>query len=453
MKINLFKNSKINLLLIIFQIPFLLSNFHEKENKFRKIYSSIEVDKYLDFDNPFKNILNYTTSSMNNKSDVFKNNLDDSLNDVYTHLLLSKDDRELVFMNLRNTKVMENSMEEIFKNPFFLNYTNITEINYNCRNILNIPTDEVINFLEVDFLLKKYTNQKKASNFSTWYRYSKISKTQNYNNLVKSYIFLINTKIYYYNYLILSVEYSDLDIFHWDINLDDMMTDTEFFNSEYFNITDVLFTFNNFALTFNVRSNDYINIDKNLKNIVKTNYENEIFNRPGLTEIDKETIKRVLRLKGKYQEFVEEQKFNKVDNLENNLGMEMIVNDSEYAELINATEWKRVSEIGRNFTNNFDLSQKVDWKQFDSVFNQYKTKYSEYEPVIKDEYYIKYKEISIFEKNYYIWKKNRIENPVKKKMVRTQITNVISDSLFTDIGKNLHSSLIPLSLSKKKSSK
>ena len=270
---------------------------------------------------------------------------------------------------------------------------------------------------------------------------------------MKSYIFLINTKIYYYNYLILSVEYSDLDIFHWDINLDDMMTDTEFFNSEYFNITDVLFTFNNFALTFNVRSNDYINIDKNLKNIVKTNYENEIFNRPGLTEIDKETIKRVLRLKGKYQEFVEEQKFNKVDNLENNLGMEMIVNDSEYAELINATEWKRVSEIARNFTNNFDLSQKVDWKQFDSVFNQYKTKYSEYEPVIKDEYYIKYKEISICEKNYYIWKKNRIENPVKKKMVRTQITNVISDSLFTDIGKNLHSSLIPLSLSKKKSSK
>ena len=161
MKINLFKNSKINLLLIIFQIPFLLSNFHEKENKFRKIYSSIEVDKYLDFDNPFKNILNYTTSSMNNKSDVFKNNLDDSLNDVYTHLLLSKDDRELVFMNLRNTKVMENSMEEIFKNPFFLNYTNITEINYNCRNILNIPTDEVINFLEVDFLLKKYTNHSK----------------------------------------------------------------------------------------------------------------------------------------------------------------------------------------------------------------------------------------------------------------------------------------------------
>ena len=86
-------------------------------------------------------------------------------------------------------------------------------------------------------------------------------------------------------------------------------------------------------------------------------------------------------------------------------------------------------------------------------FNQYKSKYSQYEPVIKDEYYIKYKEISIFEKNYYIWKKNRIENPVKKKMVRTQITNVISDSLFTDIGKNQHSSLIPLSLSKKKSSK
>jgi hypothetical protein len=114
---------------------------------------------------------------------------------------------------------------------------------------------------------------------------------------------------------------------------------------------------------------------------------------------------------------------------------------------VNQSDWLKIEQIGRKFTNNFNSSQKVNWKDFDRIFQQYKTKYSE-DIIVNDDNYANFKEIAIFERSYYVWKRNKIENPVRIKKVKTQITTQDSDSFFTDIGKNLHESLQPMALTK-----
>ena len=94
------------------------------------------------------------------------------------------------------------------------------------------------------------------------------------------------------------------------------------------------------------------------------------------------------------------------------------------------------------------MSEKVNWREFDRIFAKYKSNYIDSENIVNDEYYMGFKEIALFERDYYVWRKNKIENPVSPKKVKSQITNPASDSLFTDIGKNIHDSLQPLALAK-----
>jgi hypothetical protein len=227
-----------------------------------------------------------------------------------------------------------------------------------------------------------------------------------------------------------------------------MMADTEFLNSTEFNRTDAITVINTFCSKYNIVKNDYDKIDFTIRNLVQSNYENEMFNRTGLSTEDKDLIRKMIQMKRNYKNFLHQKKLRELEYLESHIGMEMIVNDTQYVKKINLTEWNRIEQIGRKFTNNSNLSEKVNWRQFDRIFAKYKSNYTDSEIIVNDEYYMGFKEIALFERDYYVWKKNQIENPVSPKKVKSQITNPASDSLFTDIGKNIHDSLQPLALAK-----
>jgi hypothetical protein len=227
-----------------------------------------------------------------------------------------------------------------------------------------------------------------------------------------------------------------------------MMADSEFLNSTEFNRTEAITVINTFCSKYNIVKNDYDKIDFTIRNLVQSNYENEMFNRSGLSIEDKDLIRKMIQMKRNYKNFLQQKKLRELEYLESHIGMEMIVNDTQYVKKINLTEWNRIEQIGRKFTNNSNLSEKVNWRQFDRIFAKYKSNYTDSEIIVNDEYYMGFKEIALFERDYYVWKKNQIENPVSPKKVKSQITNPSSDSLFTDIGKNIHDSLQPLALAK-----
>lgn len=438
MKINLCNCFAINFIVIIVVI---FSFFYIKMTK--NIFDERKIIKYIKIPiNSFYQV-NSTQIKMNKFKKNEKNNfLNKNLEDHFLKIIVLLLDDETNYKTIKESKLIEINMEEIVNNLNFIKYTNLSEINYHSRYILNIPDNEEINFKEVDFLLKKYLNQKKEADFKMWYRYSSIKNESYFEELGNSYIFLINTKILYFNYLVYSREYSDNNIYFWDISLDDLMTNEDFTRSYEFNRTETIQIFNNFSLRYNVKNDDYITIDSTLRTIIRNNYESEMFNNTNLIPPeDYELIDKILDLKKTYKEFLEEEKFNKLDNLENNLGMEMIVNDAEYAKMLNSTSWEKIYDIGRNLTENKNESQKIDWKKFDENFNQQKIKYSEEETIVDDDYYLKFKQIAELENNYYVWKKRQIDNPVRRKKIKATITNANSDSLFNDIGKNLHDSL------------
>jgi hypothetical protein len=338
---------------------------------------------------------------------------------------------------------LDYKMEEIVNNSFFLNYT--TLINQYCRRILNTSENEAINYTLVDNLIHKFVIHKKGSDTPKALRNY---KELNNDILEYSYIYLINTKILYYNYQIYSREFTDNSIYYWDIHLEDMMADTDFLNSTHFNRTQAISVINAFSTTYNVKKNDYNQIDYTVRNLVQSNYENKMFNRTGLSEEEKDMIRNIILMKRNYRNFLLLKKLRELEYLEKNIGMEMIENDTQYIKKINFTEWNRIEQIGRKFTNNGNLSEKVNWREFDRIFAKYKLKYTDSEVIVNDDFYIGFKEIALFERDYYVWKKNKIENPVSPKKVKSQITNPASDSLFTDIGKNIHDSLQPLALAK-----
>jgi TRAP-type C4-dicarboxylate transport system substrate-binding protein len=67
-------------------------------------------------------------------------------------------------------------------------------------------------------------------------------------------------------------------------------------------------------------------MDFKIRNLVQTEYENEMFNRPGLSEEDKEIIRKLIEMKRKYKVYLQEKKVKELEELQKNLGMEMIVN-------------------------------------------------------------------------------------------------------------------------------
>jgi hypothetical protein len=227
-----------------------------------------------------------------------------------------------------------------------------------------------------------------------------------------------------------------------------MMADTEFLNSTEFNRTEAIAVINTFSSKYNLMKNDYNQIDFTIRNLVQSNYENEMFNRTGLSAEEKDLIMKMIQMKRNYKNFLLQKRLKELEYLESHIGMEMIVNDTLYVRKINLTEWNRIEQIGRKFTNNSNLSEKVNWREFDRIFAKYKSNYIDSENIVNDEYYMGFKEIALFERDYYVWRKNKIENPVSPKKVKSQITNPASDSLFTDIGKNIHDSLQPLALAK-----
>ncbi len=359
-------------------------------------------------------------------------------------VFFSEESNDIIDVILKNN-LMDYKMEEIVNNTFFLNYTNITLINHHCRNILNITNNETINYTLIDNLLHKFVIHKKGLEAKKAFRNS---DGQNNNTLEYSYIFLINTKILYYNYQIYSREFTDNRIYFWDIRLEDMMADTEFLNSTEFNRTEAIAVINTFSSKYNLMKNDYNQIDFTIRNLVQSNYENEMFNRTGLSAEEKDLIMKMIQMKRNYKNFLLQKRLKELEYLESHIGMEMIVNDTLYVRKINLTEWNRIEQIGRKFTNNSNLSEKVNWREFDRIFAKYKSNYIDSENIVNDEYYMGFKEIALFERDYYVWRKNKIENPVSPKKVKSQITNPASDSLFTDIGKNIHDSLQPLALAK-----
>ena len=119
-----------------------------------------------------------------------------------------------------------------------------------------------------------------------------------------------------------------------------------------------------------------------------------------------------------------------------------------FDKVLNSTSWDTINDIGRNFTKNYNQSQQINWSDFDKLFEQQKLKYDNEETIKNDDYYLKFKYIAELENDYYVWKKKQIENPVIKKKIKASITNANSDSLFTDIGKNLHDSYQLISFAK-----
>lgn len=355
-----------------------------------------------------------------------------------------EEDNNIVDIILKN-KLNDNRIEEIVNNTFFLNYTNLTLINYHCRHILNISENLSINYTLVDNLLNKFLKHKKGSEVRKELRNKEVIGNDTVEN---SYIFLINIKILYYNYLLYSREFTDNRIYYWDIRLEDMMADLEFLNSTSFNRSEAIIVINAFCSKNNLAKNDYNMIDFTIRSLVQSDYEDQMYNRSGLSSEDKDLIRKIIEMKRRYKNYVQERKLRELEYLENHIGMEMIVNDTQYVKLINLTEWQRIEKIGRKFTDNYNLSEKVNWKQFDRVFSKLKSNYTEEETIVNDDIYTSFKEIALFERDYYIWKKDKIENPIPPKKVKSQITNPASDSLFTDIGKNIHDSLQPLALAK-----